>query len=327
MIYIICPEKLATGGTELLHQFYYNLKKINSEIRIYYYNYSNSGSPVPERFLKYDVEYVTQLIDSKDNFIIFPEVATSELRKYTKSKKSIWWMSVDNYHNSFGFGKNPFSNLKKIIKKYFRSKYIFRNEEIIHFVQSKYAFEFLHLNNVKKVSYLTDYIGSNILEEYVSYSSVGRKNIILYNPKKGFEFTKKVIDYMKNYDFFPLENLTQDEIVNLCKTSKIYIDFGNHPGKDRFPRESAYLGCAVITGLRGSAKYKEDILIDDKYKLEDIESNIPKIKEIVDEIFDNYDELIKDFYPYIEKIKGEEKVFNNEVKEVYKIISSNNQSR
>ena len=89
MIYIACPEKLATGGTELLHQFYEKLKKLDSGVKIFYYNYSNNGSPIPERFLKYKVEYVTELEDNKENFIIFPEVATKKLKKYKKSKKSI----------------------------------------------------------------------------------------------------------------------------------------------------------------------------------------------------------------------------------------------
>ena len=55
MLYIACPEKLATGGTELMHQFYFKIKKYNPDIKIFYYNFSDNGSPVAERFLKYGV--------------------------------------------------------------------------------------------------------------------------------------------------------------------------------------------------------------------------------------------------------------------------------
>lgn len=320
MIYIACPEKLATGGTELLHQFYEKLKKIDSKVKIFYYNYSNNGSPIPERFLKYGIEYVTELEDNKENFIIFPEVATKKLKKYKKSKKSIWWMSVDNYYNSIGYGKNIFSKFRKSIRRYCRSKYVFGNKEIYHFVQSKYAYEFLKSNNVENIKYLTDYIGNNILSESVNYTSQDRKNRILYNPKKGFEFTEKIIKNMKEFEFIPLENMSQNEIIEKCKTSKVYIDFGTHPGKDRFPREAAYLGCLIITGLKGSAKYKEDIDIIDNYKIEDKEENIFKIRKLVEEIFTNYDELVEEFYPYIEKIKKEEEIFNREIKEIWELI-------
>ncbi len=322
MIYIACPEKLATGGTELLHQFYFKIKKIDSNVKIFYYNYSGSDSPIAERFLKYDVEYVTELDDKKENFIIFPEVATNKLKKYKKSKKSIWWMSVDNYFNSIGYGKNFLSKIRKNLKRHFRNKYIFSNKKIYHFVQSKYAYEFLKKNNVQNIMYLTDYIGENILNENVEYTSKNRRNRVLYNPKKGFEFTKKIIENMNDFEFIPLENMTQERIIDLCKTSKVYIDFGTHPGKDRFPREASYLGCLVITGLRGSAKYKEDIYIDSKYKIEDKEENIEKIKGLIREIYLNYDILINDFREYIEKIKREEEVFNIEVLKVYEFIKS-----
>ena len=168
--------------------------------------------------------------------------------------------------------------------------------------------------------YLTDYIGENILNENVEYTSKNRRNRVLYNPKKGFEFTKKIIENMNDFEFIPLENMTQERIIDLCKTSKVYIDFGTHPGKDRFPREASYLGCLVITGLRGSAKYKEDIYIDSKYKIEDKEENIEKIKGLIREIYLNYDILINDFREYIEKIKREEEVFNIEVLKVYEFI-------
>ena len=50
--------------------------------------------------------------------------------------------------------------------------------------------------------------------------------------------------------------------------SKVYIDFGNHLGKDRIPREVAS-GCCIITGKTGADKYKEDVYIGEKFKFDE----------------------------------------------------------
>ena len=71
--------------------------------------------------------------------------------------------------------------------------------------------------------------------------------------------------------------MTRNEIIRLLQRVKIYIDFGNHSGKDRIPRETAILKCCVMTGLRGSAKYKEDVNIPFDYKFEDKNENISKV--------------------------------------------------
>lgn len=140
---------------------------------------------------------------------------------------------------------------------------------------------------------------------------------MLYNPKKGIDFTKKIIASDSTIDYIPLTNMGQDQIIELCKTSKVYIDFGNHPGKDRFPREAAHLGCIVITGKRGSAKFYEDVKIPEKFKFEDKENNIPYITREIKNIFLNYNEKIQDFSEYRKIIKNEEDGFENDLKKVW----------
>lgn len=317
MIYIACPEKFATGGTELLHQLYYKLKEKKREVKIFYYNYTN-GNPVADRFKKYEVEYVTSIVDNSMNLLIVPEVATEILDKYKNVKKAVWWLSVDNY-----FKSKMLSNVfwKRIIKNLLgmkKSEFNFKNKEVIHFVQSEYAREFLKEKEIQKIEFLSDYLNDIFLKETIDYSSKNRKNIVLYNPKKGIEFTKKIIKQFPNIKFVPLENMTPDEVKEFCKMSKVYIDFGNHPGKDRFPREAAILGCCIITGKRGSAKYYEDVKISDEYKFDDLESNIEKIGNKINEIFKNYDIKIKDFEIYRDMIKNEENQFEKDIEKIFK---------
>ncbi|MGC8677909.1 MAG: hypothetical protein ACP5UF_06830 [Hydrogenobaculum sp.] len=63
--------------------------------------------------------------------------------------------------------------------------------------------------------------------------------------------------------------MTRDQVIETLQKAKVYIDFGNHPGKDRIPREAAILGCCVITGKRGSATFFEDVPIPEEYKFEE----------------------------------------------------------
>lgn len=315
-VYIACLENFATGGTELLHQLYYKLKKKNKNVKIFYYNYTN-GNPVADRFKKYEVEYVTSIDDNSKNLLIVPEVATEILDKYKNIKKAVWWLSVDNY-----FISRMSSNIfwKRIIKNLLgmkKSEFNFKNKEVIHYVQSEYAREFLKEKEIQKIEFLSDYLNDIFLKETVDYSSKDRKNIVLYNPKKGIEFTKKIIERFPNIKFVPLENMTPDEVKEFCKTSKVYIDFGNHPGKDRFPREAAILGCCIITGKRGSAKYYEDVKISNEYKFDDLEKNIEKIGNKIMEILGNYDDKIDDFKNYRDMIKLEEIQFENDIERIF----------
>lgn len=71
--------------------------------------------------------------------------------------------------------------------------------------------------------------------------------------------------------------MTNEMVVETLQRVKFYIDFGNHPGKDRIPRGVAIWECCIITGKRGSAKYFEDVFISAEFKFDDIEINIPKI--------------------------------------------------
>jgi hypothetical protein len=111
--------------------------------------------------------------------------------------------------------------------------------------------------------------------------------------------------------------MTKEEIIKTLQRAKVYIDFGNHPGKDRIPREAAILGCCVITGKRGSAAFFEDVPIPDEYKFEDKEENIPKIIEKIKDCFRNFEERYKDFEYCREVIRNEPQKFVEDIKKIF----------
>lgn len=328
MIYIACPERIATGGTELLHQLCYKLNLKGIAAKIYYYNKS-SDTPTAARFLKYKIEYSENIEDKKENILIVPEVNIKFLGKFNSIKKYIWWLSVDNYkyryNDYFKFNLENSNTIKEKIKIYFKYIFksqkedstIFQKEGIIHLVQSKYAEEFLKLKGVKKkkITYLSDYINNEF--DVKNLNIYERENNILYNPKKGLKITKKIMKLFPKFKYIPIENMTPQEIKEVCLNSKIYIDFGNHPGKDRFPRETANLGCIVLTNKRGAARYFEDVAIPEKYKYDENEQEIKRLGKDIENIFQNYYLVFDEYKNYREKIKREESIFEEELINIF----------
>ena len=112
--------------------------------------------------------------------------------------------------------------------------------------------------------------------------------------------------------------MSRDEVISLLSRAKVYIDFGNHPGKDRIPREAAVLGVCVITNLRGSAGDAKDLPIPIKYKFNETEENIPRILSLIEDCLNNYENNNINFDSYKRVIYSEPKKFNSDLKKIFK---------
>jgi hypothetical protein len=104
-------------------------------------------------------------------------------------------------------------------------------------------------------------------------------------------------------NFISLSSLSEQMLRELYLSSKLFIDFGNHPGKERMPREAVVSGCYIFTGLLGSAANDEDIPIPKRFKL-DVEDPkfYDKFKTLVSEVFDNFFVTSKEFDSYRREI-------------------------
>jgi hypothetical protein len=317
IIYVACPANSATGGPELLHQLVYQLNSIGARAFMYYYD-SKSDNPVHKEYLKYQNPHVCNVKDDKTNILVVPEVTTGVLYDYSNIQKVIWWLSVDNYSSSIKFTSRLKSFIKSRKIRCFNYYSFNLDESIQHCVQSYYAKNYLINNGIDDIVILSDYLNEAFLELQLKKTNSIKKNVVLYNPNKGEKFTKKLIDSAKNINFLPIENLTRDEVCDLLTTAKVYIDFGNHPGKDRIPREAAVSGCCIIVGLAGSARYFEDVAIDDEFKFDITDENILKIVNKINECLKDYEIHDMKFNSYREKIKQEKGKFSKDVKEIFK---------
>lgn len=318
IVYILCPPVYATGGTELLHQLCDALVTLGLDAYIFYW--PKAKQPTSPAFNKYQIRITKNIEDEEKNVFIAPEIDNYKIFQYSKIQKVIWWLSVDNHFKNKSLMK---SNLKlRLLNFIFRRKNfdVDMNDinSLTHFAQSQYALNFLISRGVQRSYLLSDYINDKFLS--ASFDPQLKEDIVLYNPKKGMAFTKKLIAASSNrYKWKAIENLTREGVFDLLKRAKVYIDFGNHPGKDRFPREAASQGCCIITNKSGSAGNEKDVAIKNDYKFEANDNDIQEILITIEKCINDYDEKIQDFHTYRRKIAGEKQVFFNEVKSVFKV--------
>lgn len=313
-IYIVCPANRTTGGIELVHQMCYVINNYtHCQASIWYTDFENeittnnicidANGPVEYECYKTSHAKNFNEIDLKENFIIFPEGLTTWIPLVKYARKIIWWMSVDNYV----FMTNE-RNMESIAKCTF-----------LHLYQSYYAKEYVE----RKIPgargmFVSDYINED--NGKFIWPPDKRKNIVLYNPKKGLSELRPFIVENNWIKWIPLYKLSRMDLIAYMQISKIYIDFGNHPGKDRIPREAAANGCCVITNKKGAAAFHEDVPIPEEYKFEDINAQFNEISALMHEICDDFATHQRKFEEYRFIIKGEKKKFIDEVVEFTKYV-------
>lgn len=315
-IYVACPANYATGGPELLHQLVHELRKLELTAYMYYYPCDKKKSPIHKSYIQYKNPYVSLIDDREENVFITPEVKTNLIYDYKNIQKVIWWLSVDNFYNS-NKGKQK-SLLKKILHSigYLKIYNFDKKAKIFHFVQSEYALQHLHSKNILQASFLGDYLNNIFISEQANINTT-KKDIVAYNPEKGFEFTQQIMAISQDIKFIPIKNMTKEEVSNLLSSAKVYIDFGDHPGKDRMPREAAISGCCIITNKLGSAKYYKDIPIKDEFKFNGNDQDIQLILKKISNCFIDYEVNKKKFDTYRDKIKNEQESFIDDIKRIF----------
>ncbi len=305
MIIIFCPRGNATGGTELLHQLGYKLNLFGFEAKMYYYGDDNGLPATHPHFVKYRVPLSDTVTDSFDHIFIYPEMMAASLEdikgQLPKSRHVLWWLSVDN------------AGMTSILEEE-----ISADTTLIHFVQSYYAKEYVR--NVLRVPddrlfWLSDYLNYNFLNMNCNSA---RDDFVLYNPRKGFERTSRLIQKSdQSIKWVALQGFAPEEIPQVLQCAKVYIDFGEHPGKDRFPREAVSCGCRVITGMKGAAANDIDVPIPKKFKIED-DLEDEEILDLIVSLIEDYEQT-EDLYRDYKKRTQEE--FHSFEEDTLKVFS------
>lgn len=330
-IYVFCPANVKTGGPELLHQLVFTLRKNGLDSCLVYTGIQNHDYEIIDEYRQYIDSYLLKrdVEDSHENLVIVPEVDVLALEEFKNIQKAIWWLSVDNFYlKYFSFDSLKYRisswGFLRFIKRTFFNKsffngrnYISMNSDIVqntnfHLCQSKYAENECNKHGLDTI-YLSDYLNDEFFQN--RNAVLKKENIVAYSPAKGFQFTRKIINKRLDIHFEPIRNMTREEVQNLLKKSKVYIDFGNHPGKDRIPREARMQGCIVITGKNGSAAYFDDVPVEEKFEKKI--KNIPDILMLIEEVFKDYDFYNEKQTEYTEKICMEKDKFESGVRNIF----------
>lgn len=270
---IICPRKTETGGPEALHQLGAALIAMGHEAAMHYVP-ARASNACPPRYLHYGVPVLHQLPDTPDTVVVIPEAMTDWVWRLQQAQRLIWWLSVAFYR------KKP-TKWTKRAKLWLRERlpsrrpYTFQPlPRLKHAYHGEYVRRFLVGHGITDALPLCEYLSPafRISEDEVPAGERG--HVCLYNPRKGLAFTQRIKEACagSGIEFVPLSGYNEDELRALFARSKLYIDFGEHPGRDRMPREAAACGCIVFTGQRGSAGNGVDVPLAPFYKLDEAQA-------------------------------------------------------
>ena len=305
-----CPHSV-TGGPELLHQFVDQMRHLGHDAHIHYYP-SDAPYSCPDPYRHYDAPR-TAWDDADDTLFILPEVATRLIFRVKRGQVAIWWLSVESYYATRSL--NVLSRIGHVAAKTAFLFFVLRRYE--HLAQSEYARAHLARYGIRAHP-LGDHLNPDYLTHAHKADEGVRENIILYNPKKGAAITQRLIDFCSDFDFVPIRNLSREEVLELMRRAKLYVDFGHHPGKDRMPREAAIAGCCIITGQQGAAGNDIDVAIPRRYKLDERDSDfLSRFQEAARDVFKYFDERTDDFRSYRNRILKEPAQFRHQARTLF----------
>lgn len=314
---IVCPKGVATGGPEALHQLASAIADLGQEAFLWDSDEVRGSSSAANSYEGYMPRW-TDVSPRRGDIVVISEVSGNLLPFfYLECSVVFWWLSVDNF-----FGADSIS-IDVLIHSF---------PNLIHCYQSEYARNFLEGVGISEALPLSDYLNDDFVKT-AALESARRPNtnslLIAVNPAKGFKRASRVLDRMNTENIIRLENMSRGEVVNSLLRAEIYLDLGNHPGKDRIPREAALLNCVVVTNIRGSAGNQVDVPIEkDIFKFDDGASEfatglILALKKMIASP-ESYRAMQN---PYRAKIAESKGVFNKEVLQLIQVASEHQSTR
>ena len=247
-VYIGCPANKNSGGPELLHQLCSQLIQLGINASMLYTAVDskfNPDDPVHDLYKKYHVPYTLAPENSERNVLIAPESMTYLLYSYKKTQRVFWWLSVDNYFKiTINTILNRMANaLSGAMPKIFY--FDKADDDIEHWVQSEYARQFIKLNGIpeNKIYIVEDYLRQDFLLSAAQIDLERKENFVAYNPKKGFEITRQLINLAPDISWRPIENMTPAQVQELLAAANS-VDI-NIPDEFKFDERTANLNHVI----------------------------------------------------------------------------------
>lgn len=324
---LIFSPSVKTGGPEALHQLGHHIELHGGTARMVYYDrpVSIAGDvircgdgpfPLLEHFAHYRPQVLRETKMGPNSLVVFPEVLSKLATGVAGAKyqRAFWWLSVDN-----AFVSNP------ALLEQNQAKTFFEDRTLLHLHQSEYARCALLNNRAAQRYPLSDYTDPQFIERSSATSNnppiASRGDVICFFPRKGLELAKRFLEtsglLRHQPAFAAINDMTKAQVSDTLFKSKIYIDFGHHPGKDRVPREAAIAGAVVLLHAAGAANYFADhpLLPEYRFTQDDIVSG--RLHRQIDDILDDPERHFAAQRYYRQAIRLEREQFDHEVRSFF----------
>jgi hypothetical protein len=356
VIYIVAPARVYTGGPTALFQLCRELRANGIDAVMAFYG-DVSMDPVHPNYKKYHCPWVAlnSVKDDENSILIVPETALDKIHCFRKAKRIIYWLAVDNYVLSLYkpskidfilyIARNYLFDLHNIVNAFatkntqvyynaFAAKYVkslIDSGKIsipkadLHIAQSMYAKEFLLSHGINKNDIIL--LREPLEEEFLG---IARKvkcdiksNVIAWNSRKAYPVALKLANILRKRGYIVLElkNVGKERMIKILLKSKVFIDVGIHPGRDRPPREATALDNITIVNNHGGCYRYEDCMVPTEFKWNcyfDCNTNYNKHAEDIEHYLENYEYYIKQFQIAKQFVLSEPYVYQNDVKYIIK---------
>lgn len=318
-----------SGGGEAMFQLGCDLIERGYGVSVIDMRKENQKLPAKfEKYMKQGLRYCnpTDVVDASSSVIISPESGTGYLFRYKQARKMIYWLSYEFYDGKFfwnsantffgGLKESFWSNCRRLlhflrnIVKYGHIRFPVR--KAVNLSGSHFTSNMLKKHGISSVP-LVHSIGVDFLNAGMYDSIAGRENIVLYNPAKPSRLTKKLVK-RNEFTYIPIQSLSVNQMLELFRKSKVYIDFGNFPGPERLPKETVYNGVNVLVWTLHAAA-TDDVLIPSKYKLS-THVSVRVAEETIADMLDHYSEQNKDFDEFRTMVQGMEKRYYEQLDQI-----------
>lgn len=327
-IFVLYHRGLRTGGPEALHQLVDMLRELGREAYLVPHPHTVQNARV-EQYSIYDAPEAPEIIDTPGNLVVYPETYVFEMSGVKHARRMCWWLSIDNsltfmaermWHrsNAGSLAKArevavPFARMwkNKVAPMFLRA-----DRDVIHLVQSSYAWAFVATRFDVVPSLISDYTPNS---EFQAVPESSRNtNLVTYNPAKGGHIIESVKAVCPpSIEWQPIAGMTRAEVVSTLQGCGVYLDLGHHPGKDRMPREAALSGALSIVARRGSGAFFADVPVPWEHKIMPDADEVTAAAAMLPQLISNFDAEVAKQDTYRVAILNEKSRFRSEVEDVF----------
>lgn len=325
-IFVLCPSRLVTGGPEALHQLCDALNARGADAQMVYvrkrkrWRVRRKGGGIldlrirrergfahdpamrmPAAYSHYGIKLAAEFNPTAEDYVVIPEAAMHFLPLVGEATPIIWWLSVDNIAGGF-------SEILEL-----------RNGRALHYVQSRFAADVAHALGFEVSGLLTDYISRSHSD---MHRAEGERNGVAYNPRKGLPYLEKLRPHLAGVPLHPIDKMTPRQVAQLLRSVRVYLDVGDHPGRDRLPREAALAGAVVISSEIGGASRQEDMPVGDEFKFSKKNETLEGVAQKVRAAIARFDEASANQDGYRHWVRGQQVEFGRQVDAMLGRLSS-----